>query len=137
MLIKDRIKELRRVPASELLPSPKNWRTHPDDQANALRGLLAEVGYANAVLARETPAGLMLIDGHLPAETTGDGIIPVLILDVTEDERSQRAKVKGPPSIPVGQADDDTRQSWRSGEGSWLPIAGPISSPRRPALKEC
>ena len=86
MHIKDRIKELRRVPANQLLPNPKNWRTHPGAQASALRGLLAEIGYANAVLARETPHGLMLIDGHVRAETNGDGIIPVLVVDVTEHE---------------------------------------------------
>lgn len=86
MKIRDRIKELRRVPASELLPNPKNWRTHPEAQANALRGILSEVGIAGAVLARETPAGLMLIDGHLRAETITDTEIPVLILDVTEAE---------------------------------------------------
>ena len=86
MLIKDRIVRLDRVPANQLLPNPKNWRTHPDDQANVLRGLLAEIGYANGGLARETPDGLMLIDGRLRAETTGDGIIPVLVLDVTEHE---------------------------------------------------
>ena len=86
MNIRDRIKELRRVPATDLLPNPKNWRTHPENQTNALRGLLAEVGFADAVLARETPDGLQLIDGHLRAETTGDGIIPVLVLDVSEAE---------------------------------------------------
>ncbi len=30
--IRDRIKELRRVKASELLPNPKNWRRHPKVQ---------------------------------------------------------------------------------------------------------
>lgn len=86
MLIKDRIKELRRVPATSLLRNPKNWWTHSDNQANALRGVLAEVGFADAVLAGETPDSLMLIDGHLRAETTGEGIIPVLVLDVNEAE---------------------------------------------------
>lgn len=86
MKIRDRIKELRRVPASELLPNPKNWRTHPDAQKNALRGVLAEVGIADAVLARETPNGLMLIDGHLRTETITDALIPVLVLDVNEAE---------------------------------------------------
>jgi hypothetical protein len=38
--IKDRIRELRRVPARDLLPNPKNWRRHPKAQADALRGLL-------------------------------------------------------------------------------------------------
>ena len=59
MQIRDRIKELRRVPASELLPNPKNWRTHPVAQQDALRGVLAEVGYADALIARETPEGLI------------------------------------------------------------------------------
>lgn len=86
MKIRDRIKELRRVPAKELLPNPKNWRLHPDEQKEALQGVLAQVGYADAVLARETPDGLMLIDGHLRAEATPDAEIPVLILDVNEEE---------------------------------------------------
>ena len=64
MSIRDRIMDLRRVKACELLPNPKNWRTHPDEQADAMRGVLAEVGWADALLARETPDGLMLIDGH-------------------------------------------------------------------------
>lgn len=87
MQIKDRIKELRRVTASELIPNPKNWRTHPQAQSDALKGILSEVGIAGAVLARELDDGsLMLIDGHLRAETIGAGEVPVLILDVTESE---------------------------------------------------
>jgi len=85
--IRDRIKELRRVPADQLQPNPKNWRKHPEAQANALRGVLAEVGIASAVLARETPeGGLMLIDGHLRTETLHNAEIPVLVLDVNEEE---------------------------------------------------
>ena len=86
MQIRDRIKELRRVPASELIPNPKNWRTHPVTQQDALRGVLAEVGYADALIARETPEGLMLVDGHLRAETTPDSDVPVLVLDIDEAE---------------------------------------------------
>ncbi len=71
-VIRDRIKELRRVKASELVPNEKNWRRHPKAQADALRGVLAEIGYADALIARETPEGLKLIDGHLRAETTPD-----------------------------------------------------------------
>jgi DNA modification methylase len=87
MNIRNRVKELRYVPASQLQPNPKNWRTHPEGQQNALRGILAEVGIAGAVLARETPeGGLMLIDGHLRAETLGNADVPVLVLDVNEAE---------------------------------------------------
>src|SRR5271169_2006371 len=87
MTIRDRIKELRRVRASELMPNPKNWRRHPRAQAEALKGVLAEIGYAGALLARELPDGrLMTIDGHLRAETTPKMEVPVLVLDVTEEE---------------------------------------------------
>ena len=85
--MRDRIKAFRRVPASELRPNPKNWRTHPASQQDALRGILAEVGVADAALARELPDGsLMLVDGHLRVETLAGGEVPVLILDVTEAE---------------------------------------------------
>jgi hypothetical protein len=87
MQIRDRIKELRRVRAGELRPNPRNWRVHPPEQQDALRGLLAEIGYADALLARELPDGtLMLVDGHLRAETTPESIVPVLVLDVDAAE---------------------------------------------------
>ena len=76
MKIRDRIVALRRVPARELLPDPRNWRTHPKAQREALKGVLAEIGYAGALLARETERGLMLIDGHLRAEVTPDTDVP-------------------------------------------------------------
>src|SRR5580692_5069287 len=76
-MIRDRIRELRRVPAKDLLVNPKNWRRHPKAQADALRGLLTEIGYADALLARELPDGqLMLIDGHLRKDTTPDVELP-------------------------------------------------------------
>lgn len=87
MQLRDRIKELRRVPASQLRPNPKNWRSHPKQQQDALRGVLSEVGIANAVIARELEDGsLMLIDGHLRAETIESEMVPVLVLDVNEAE---------------------------------------------------
>ena len=84
--IRDRIVGLRRVRADKLLPNPKNWRRHPKAQGEALKGLLQEIGYADALLARETPDGLMLIDGHLRAETTPKTKVPVLVLDLDEAE---------------------------------------------------
>ena len=44
MTIRDRIIDFRRVKASELRPSPHNWRSHPKGQQEALRGVLAEIG---------------------------------------------------------------------------------------------
>jgi hypothetical protein len=88
--IRDRIKELRRVRAGELRPHPKNWRTHPERQRDALRGILAEVGYADALVARELPDGsLELIDGHLRAETTPEAEVPVLVVDLDDHEAAK------------------------------------------------
>jgi hypothetical protein len=97
MQIRDRIKEFRRVEAGRLRPNPKNWRTHPQAQRDALKGVLAEVGYADALLVRELPDGsLELIDGHLRAETTPDQAVPVLVLDVNDEEAAKLLAVLDP-----------------------------------------
>jgi hypothetical protein len=86
-MIRDRIKAFRRVPASSLRPSPDNWRSHPQVQRDALKVLLAEIGYAGASLCRELPDGsLEIIDGHLRAEEMGDRKVPVLVTDLDKDE---------------------------------------------------
>jgi len=82
----DRVVELRRVKASELKQNPLNWRRHPQAQSAALEGMLEDVGFADAVIARETPEGLELVDGHLRQEIMGDDLIPVLVVDIDEDE---------------------------------------------------
>src|ERR1700730_8534225 len=87
MEVRNRIKELRWVRASELVPHEKNWRVHTPQQTAALKGLLAEIGYADALIARELPDGkLQLLDGHLRRETTPNMEVPVLVLDVTQEE---------------------------------------------------
>ncbi len=97
MQIRDRIKEFRRVRASQLRPHPKNWRRHPQAQHDALRGVLAEIGYADALLARELPDGsLELVDGHLRAEITPDQEVPVLVLDLDEREAAKLLALHDP-----------------------------------------
>lgn len=85
--VRDRVKELRRVRASELLANPKNPRVHPESQKRAVEGILREVGISGALLARETPDGkLELIDGHLRHDVDESLEWPVLVLDLTEEE---------------------------------------------------
>ena len=59
MTMKDRVKELRRVPASELRANPKNWRRHPPSQEAALRGVLEDMGAS--ILRRQS---LAVIQSH-------------------------------------------------------------------------
>jgi DNA modification methylase len=107
MEIRDRVVELRRVRARELVPNPKNWRRHPKAQAEALRGLLGEIGNADALLARELPDGrLQLIDGHLRAETMPDEEVPVLILNLNEEE-ADRLLLTLDPLATMAMADSE------------------------------
>ena len=128
--MKDRVKELRRVPASELRANPKNWRRHPPSQEAALRGVLEDIGFADAVIARETADGLELIDGHLRQEVMGDQSIPVLIVDVTEEEADKILLTHDPLATASSMAltawDSNwvSRRRWRSWSVSaWTIIA--------------
>ena len=47
MQIRDRILDFRRVRADQLRPNPRNWRTHPVAQQEAMRGMLAEIHVGN------------------------------------------------------------------------------------------
>ena len=101
--MRDRVKELRRVPASALRPNPRNWRTHPPEQQAALRGVLDEVGFAGALLARELADGsLELVDGHLRTEAAPDALLPVLVLDVTEEEAAKLLATHDPLGAMAG-----------------------------------
>src|SRR5262249_24374608 len=68
IMIRDRIKEFRRVPAGELLDHAGNPRRHPQAQRDALRGVLEQVGVAGALTAYRSERNggqLTLIVGHL------------------------------------------------------------------------
>jgi len=106
MKIRDRVLRLDRVRAGDLLPNPKNWRTHPDEQKDALRGVLAEIGYADVLLARETPNGLMLVDGHARAEITPDAEVPVAVLDIDEAEADLLLASLDPLAAMAGRNDE-------------------------------
>ena len=89
MEIRDRIKELRRVKASELVADARNWRRHPGAQRSALQAMLERVGYVDAVIARDTPEGLVLVDGHLRTDLAAESEIPVVVVDIDEQEAGE------------------------------------------------
>ena len=82
-----RIKELRQVPAGSLKPHPLNWRRHSTRQRSAVHALLVELGHVNALVVRELDNGeLQLIDGHLRAGLDPREVVPVLVVDLDDDE---------------------------------------------------
>ena len=87
--MRQRIKELRWVDAVDLAPDERNWRKHPKAQRAALQAMLDTVGITDALIARETPDGLVLVDGHLRQDMLKGEPIPVLIVDLDEAEAGQ------------------------------------------------
>ena len=86
---KDRILELRRVPAADLQADPRNFRRHPAVQRRALERMRERLGVVNAVIARETPDGLVLIDGHLRTDMAGAELVPVIVTDLSAEEAAE------------------------------------------------
>src|SRR5688500_8855382 len=71
---------LEYVEAGSLAENPLNWRTHPEGQTRALRGVLQdpEVGWAGACLYNERTG--RLIDGHARRNAVDPSTpVPVLI----------------------------------------------------------
>ena len=90
MEIRDRITEFRRVKAKDLVPHELNWRVHTGEQSAALKGLLAEIGFAGALIVR--PLGdskFEILDGHLRAKTVGTMEVPVLVTDLNDEEANK------------------------------------------------
>jgi hypothetical protein len=96
-MLRDRVLEMRRVRADTLRPHPLNWRAHPPGQVRALQAVLDEVGFVGALVARPLPDGsLQLVDGHLRAETLPDAELPVLVVDLTDEEAARLLAVYDP-----------------------------------------
>lgn len=84
---RDRIQELVRVPASELIDNPDNPREHGSAQRAAMAGILGEVGWVDGLIAvRGKDKKLRLINGHLRKGIAGDELVPVLVVDLTPAE---------------------------------------------------
>lgn len=82
--IQNRIVGYRVIKASELQAHPDNWRKHPAAQEAALRGVLAQVGWVDTALYNVQTG--RIIDGHLRKSIAAEDEIPVLDVDLTEDE---------------------------------------------------
>jgi hypothetical protein len=73
-----------------LLSNPKNFRTHPTGQVQALTRSLGEYGWVQPLLWNRRTGHL--IDGHARldlARSRGDETVPVLVLDIPEPQEGR------------------------------------------------
>ena len=87
--IKNRIIGSGEEPLDNILFNPRNWRIHPLNQQNALKGVLEEVGWVQEVIINKRTGHL--VDGHLRCQLAareGAKTIPVKYVDLSEDEEA-------------------------------------------------
>lgn len=75
------------VDPTTLAANPANWRQHPKHQADALSGVLSEVGYVQSVIVNERSG--RIVDGHLRvalAVERSEPTVPVVYVDLADDE---------------------------------------------------
>jgi hypothetical protein len=100
---KNRIVGYSDEPPDQLLANPKNWRTHPGSQADALRGVLADVGIVQNVIANRRSGHL--VDGHLrvmEALKSSQPTIPVTWVDLSDEEEALILAMLDPLSALAG-----------------------------------
>jgi hypothetical protein len=86
-MIRNRIIEHVKVRAGDLVPHPLNFRTHPEEQREALAASYDQIGFARSLLGYRLDDGrIQLIDGHLRAEFDPEMEVDVEVLDVTQEE---------------------------------------------------
>ncbi len=96
---RDRIVEVRKMPARELVDNAGNWRTHPAMQRESLTGVLREVGKADVLLAYSSARHgnqLTLVDGHLRKDIDPDEVWTVAITDLNDEEADKMLLVLDP-----------------------------------------
>lgn len=75
------------VAPKDLIPNPRNWRTHSENQRAAVGGILAEVGWVQKVIVNQRTGNL--VDGHLRVEeaiAAGAPTVPVVYVDLSQEE---------------------------------------------------
>jgi hypothetical protein len=75
------------VSPDQLLANSRNWRIHPKNQQDALKGVLNSVGWVSRVIVQEGTD--VVVDGHLRvalAISQNEPLLPVDYVDLDDDE---------------------------------------------------
>jgi DNA modification methylase len=95
------------VDPRELTANPANWRTHPDNQRDALHGVLDEVGWVAEILVNQRTG--FVVDGHLrvaSAVAHGEALVPVRYVDLDDAEERLVLATLDPLSALATRSDE-------------------------------
>ena len=87
----------------QLLANPRNFRTHPGSQTDALSGVLREVGIVQNVIVNERSG--FVVDGHARialALREGQPTIPVTYVDLSDAEEAEILATLDPLAAMAG-----------------------------------
>ena len=91
------------VAPAELVANPRNWRTHPKAQQDALAGVLDEVGWVQDVIVNKRSG--YLVDGHARvalAAKRGEASVPVVYVDLSDEEEQKMLATLDPLAAMAG-----------------------------------
>ena len=85
---KDRIIDIKKARAGDILNNSHNWRLHPDKQTDVMKEILAQYGKIAPLLAFESGehGGWCYIDGHLRTKINPDETWWICYTDLNDQE---------------------------------------------------
>lgn len=107
---KNRIVGQGQVDPVKLKANPANWREHEDGQREAMRAVFNRVGWVQQVIVNKTTGNL--IDGHMRVEEAvkaGEPFVPVIYVELTQDEENFILATYDPLSTLAGRSDANLR----------------------------
>lgn len=85
--MKNRIREYKEIPVSQIIIRDDNWRLHTDEQKTTLTEIFEQIGFAGVIIVREIGKDQYeVLDGHLRLEMFDSEKIPSLVVDLNDDE---------------------------------------------------
>lgn len=84
---RNRIVRKEETSPAALIANPRNWRTHPKFQQDALADILDKIGWVQDIIVNERTGHI--VDGHLRVELAigrNEASIPVNYVDLDEEE---------------------------------------------------
>lgn len=108
---RNRIVKVADVPPGDLKAHPYNWRDHPQAQDDALAQSLDVIGWVKRAVVNINTGHI--IDGHLRVDRAvrhGEPTIPVIYVDLTENEERLALAVFDPVANEAATDDEKIRE---------------------------